>query len=54
MFLTTLENFIFELAEKLTKLPELYPLLRAGLKAIEDFNTNKNKKFILQGIMLKI
>jgi DNA polymerase III delta prime subunit len=54
VFLETLENFTFELAEKLTQLPELYTLLRAGLKAIEDFNTNKNKKFIMQGIMLKI
>lgn len=53
-FIKILENFVFELAEKLATTPDLFVQLRAGMKAIEDFKTNKNKKFILQGIMLKI
>ncbi len=53
-FLLTLENFVYLVSERLAQLPEQYGLLGVGLKALEEFNTNKNKKFIMQGVMLKI
>ena len=49
-----IEDFIFESAGVLAAEPEKYTYLAAGLKAYEDLNTNKNKKLLLQGLMLKL
>ncbi len=49
-----IEDFIFQTAGLLWTLPHKYMQLAAGLKAYEDLDTNKNRKLILQGLMMKI
>ena len=49
------ENFVYESANALkSDLSKYKPCLAAGLKAYEDLATNKNKKLILQALMLQI
>lgn len=50
----SIEDFIYESALALSSSPQKYAQLAAGLKAYEDLDTNKNKKLILQGLMLKL
>ncbi len=53
-FSEKVEEFVYYTAEKLSAEPQKYTHLSAGLKAFADLNTNKNKKFIMQGLMMKI
>ncbi|MEK7617868.1 MAG: AAA family ATPase [Patescibacteria group bacterium] len=48
------ENFVYESANALKSDLSKYNRLAAGLKAYEDLATNKNKKLILQALMLQI
>ena len=50
----TIEDFIYESAGKLSFSPGKYTHLAAGLKAFEDLDTNKNRKLILQGLIMRI
>ena len=49
-----IEDFINHCAHRLSAEPQKYVQLAAGLKAYEDLDTNKNRKLILQGLMVKI
>lgn len=49
-----IEEFVYAAAVRLSSIPEKYQQLAAGLKAYEDLRTNKNRKLVLQGLMLKI
>jgi DNA polymerase III delta prime subunit len=49
-----IEDFINHCAQRLSAEPQKYVQLAAGLKAYEDLDTNKNRKLILQGLMVKI
>lgn len=51
---SSIEDFIYESATRLSSAPEKYIHLATGLKAYEDLNTNKNRKLILQGLLTKI
>lgn len=51
---TEIADFIYQSASDLLSRPEKYTRLAAGLKAFEDLATNKNRKLLLQGLMLKI
>ncbi len=49
-----IEEFVYYSAEQISTQPEKHTHLSAGLKTFADLNTNKNKKFVMQGLMMKI